>query len=148
MIEYVTTDEGIPELFEALVAFHNEHGIAPLSVEKTLAVVRDVVHNHFAVIARVEGKVAGTIGIFEVELWYADTATCLTDKWLWVAPEHRGKIAVYRALMEAARGIATDMKLPLYISPTHAARREPRTGVERIGSSLGFAPLGSITLMR
>jgi GNAT superfamily N-acetyltransferase len=148
MIEYVTEDEGIPELFEILVKFHGEFGIAPLDIENTLRVVRDVVHNHCAIVARVEGQLVGTFGIIETALWYSARSTVLVDKWLYVVPEHRGKVAVLRALLHAGASFAEEVHLPLYVYPNHSPRREPRTEIERVGVTLRFDPMGSILAVR
>jgi hypothetical protein len=147
-VRYATEDEDVLPLFEFLIEFHGEFGMGAMDVDKAIACIYDVVRNHCAIVVEDEGgRIVGSIGIFETKLWYSDDVI-LTDRWWFIAPEHRGKAVVVRLLLEEARAFAQGVETPLVLWPTHSPKRSPRSEIETIGTALRFDPIGGVYRLR
>lgn len=145
---YATTDDDVLPLWRFLIDFHGEFGMGAMNVEKAIAAIRDVVLNHCAIVVEDAAfEIVGSIGIFETRLWYSDDVI-LTDRWWFIAPEHRGKAAVVRLLLEEAREFAQGVEIPLVLWPTHSPKRSPRSEIETIGTTLRFDPIGGVYRLR
>jgi hypothetical protein len=147
-VRYASTEADVLPLFEFLIAFHGEFGMGGMNPEKAVAHIHDVVMNHAAILVEDEaGRTVGSIGLFRTRLWYSDDVM-LTDRWWFVLPEHRGKSAVVRLLLEEARDFAQAAELALVLWPTHSPKRSPRSEIETIGATLRYDPIGGVYRLR
>lgn len=146
-VRYATSDEDVLPIFELLLRFAAEFGRAPVDPQATVAGVYDIVKNGAALVAEKNGQIVGSIGIFQLTWWYSPQHAFLTDRWLYIVPEHRGGTAVYRALLKEAREVAKSTGLELIIAPNHSPKTAPRTEIGRVGEALRFDPIGSILMV-
>lgn len=127
-IRLAETDDDCNVIFEMLLRFGDEAAEAPVNPVKVAHVVDDIVKNHAAIIAMVDGEPAGTLGIVRCNWWYADDPHgFMMDQWLYVLPEHRGGGAMKAMLAEAAR-IADLAEMKLMIAITNENRRRGLRG--------------------
>lgn len=102
----------VPRVLELLFAMHAETPHAPLSVERTRAMLDHVLANgQVAITLDAGGVPVSTLGLLVEPPWFSDEAW-VRDMWLFVHPEHR-RTPHARALLRCARRFATVLGAPL-----------------------------------
>lgn len=120
------TDASAIELHRFLCVIAGPVLHAPIDPTDSMNGVLEVLKRGFAVTARAEGHLVGSLGIIRPSWWYNRAARFMTDKFFFCYPEFRHH-AGSRMLIEA-HAIATDAGCPLIING-HQKRR---------GNGLGF----------
>lgn len=116
----------------------------PFDIETTAWWTERAIANALALIAETEtGAIAGGLALDEAPPRYSK-APALWDMGFYVLPEHR-KSRAAMLLRDAAKAIAADMGLPLFLgvsSGFQIARQD------KFFTRAGFRPVGSVYLLR
>jgi len=110
--------EDFKKVADLLIGFAAEHSMGSLSAGKydplrgATWIAKNI--DCLALVASVDGKVVGSIGLHETTPWYSDVPY-LTDGWLYVLPEYR-RSAIGVALIEEAKKFAQEKRLPLVLN--------------------------------
>jgi GNAT superfamily N-acetyltransferase len=136
-----TDEESFREIFDLLLAEHDEAGIGALNPEKTAEACFRTLEQGMTLIARDrKGKAIGTMGIAETTFWYGD-APYLQDVWFYVAPKNR-RNTVGTMLLKAARAIADVREMMLFVTIANPNRRQKKTPMGLIAQQAGYLPVG------
>lgn len=97
---------------------------------------------HIMLMAVNDGHLVGYLCIEQMAHWYSD-APFLADFGFYVLPQHRnGSIGL--ALLQEARLIAEQKRLPLYVTINNPSRRRGgHASMERAAALLSFVPAGA-----
>lgn len=102
-------------IFNLLCEMHSEIGEFPLSELKVAEHVNDVLSTGKSVVALIDGKIIGSIGLIGAEPWYS-RSKIITDDWIFVSPKVPKRLSVFRALMAEVKQYAISVHIPLVIS--------------------------------
>lgn len=115
------TDAQAQELHRFLCVISAPALLAPINAADSMNGVLDVLRDGFAVTARLNGHLIGSLGIVRVSFWYNHDAKFMTDRWLFAYPDfhHAG---VGTGMIAEAQAIAYRAGIPLVING-HQKRR-------------------------
>ena len=138
-------ETGFARTFELLRMLHAETPHAQLSLPKLHQGLADVIEQGVVVVSVTRaGELAGTVGLAEESPWFSDDRW-LSDRFFFVHPRHR-RTPHARCLLDAARLVARDMKLPLHMAVTGYGDRT--AGKVRLFSRALGEPCGAIWIVR
>jgi GNAT superfamily N-acetyltransferase len=104
-----------------------------------MATIWDTVRHGAALMAIVEGRLAGYLGLWKSRYDYS-VESFLHDRGFYVLPAHRGG-AVGAALLREARAIAEEAGMTLKIIDTNPTKNRRRAVT---GQIIGFRPAGRV----
>lgn len=118
-------------------------GVA-VDVEKGVREILDVLNRGVGWIVYDErDELAGSIGLFRTEWWFATGAFYWTNLWWFVRPDMRSE-AVNEMIMEEVRWLAEDQKEIVRLFADRNTPQRARSQVARVGESLRYIPAGPI----
>ena len=120
----LATFEDVPEIYELLLAMHEEVGLATLAPLKVLQTIEAVLANGFVMLATKGEQVIGAVGLDVREWWYSNDSY-LGDRWTFVHPDHRSPTTAPRLLAKALE-VADKTGLPVVmgvLSPHDVERK-------------------------
>lgn len=136
-----TDEQSFRDIFDLLLAEHEEAGIVPLNAEKTAEFCYRTLEQGMTLIARdKKGKAIGSMGIVNQSFWYSD-APCLQDVWLYVAPKNR-RSTVGKMLLKGARAIADARNAPLFVTIANPNRPQKKRTIGLTAQHAGYVPVG------
>ena len=141
-IEIAANDEKtFCDVFDLLVEFHGEGGYAPLDRGDAARNAYAMITEGMTLIARDDdGTIIGTLAITEMKFWYSKSRF-LRDAWFYVKPEHRRRSAGLE-LMRAAKKIADEKNMLLFIDVNNPDRRPKKTKMTLACQTAGYVPIG------
>ena len=141
-IEVAGSDEAtFCEVFGLLIEFHREGGLAPLDLDDMSRNAYLTLTEGMTLLARDDnGAIIGTLALHEVKFWYSKTHH-LRDAWFYVKPQYRGG-EVGKDLMQAAKSIADDKNMLLFIDVNNPDRRPKKTKATLVCQTAGYVPIG------
>lgn len=129
------------EIFALLIEFHREGGLAPLDLDDMSRNAYLTLTEGMTLVARDDdGAIAGMLALHDVKFWYSKTHH-LRDAWFYVKPQYRGG-DVGKELMQAAKKIADDKAMLLFIDVNNPDRRPKRTKALISCQTAGYVPIG------
>jgi len=129
------------EVFALLIEFHREGGLAPLDLDDMSRNAYLTLTEGMTLVARDDdGAIAGMLALHDVKFWYSKTHH-LRDAWFYVKPQYRGG-DVGKELMQAAKKIADDKAMLLFIDVNNPDRRPKRTKALISCQTAGYVPIG------
>lgn len=96
--------EDFVKIFELLRRMHEEIGFGPINGEKAAQRIAAVLEDGTALLAELDGKIVGSIGLQVSNPWYTDTGF-IGDLWTYVIPQARSTRAAF-LLIEAAKRLS------------------------------------------
>ena len=141
-IEVAGSDEAtFCEVFGLLIEFHREGGLAPLDLDDASRNTYLTLTEGMTLVARDDnGAIIGMLALHELKFWYSK-ARHLRDAWFYVKPQYRGG-DIGKDLMQAAKKIADDKNMILFIDVSNPDRRPKRTKATLACQTAGYVPIG------
>jgi len=103
-IRFAEVDDDVIAIHQFLLVVAAPHLWGSIGVEKSLAEILRVAKTEAAIMAIIDGKLVGTMGIIKAVWWYGDDEF-LTDRWNFVLPQfHHTEVEV--ALKREAMALA------------------------------------------
>lgn len=128
-------------IFKFLMGLHSEVGIGTPNPGKAMQGIYERLRDGAVVHAERDGELVGSIGLYETDVWYADS-TILVEQWAYVSPAERDGEALRFLLNVVARTAdALGSFVNVNINNPHR-KRVPHTRLERIGAALSYQPSG------
>lgn len=131
MLRFATGHDLIP-LLRLLERMHAEIGLFMLDRQKVRAEVENAISERLVhVLTKGDGQIIGSIGLMVWEPWYSSDK-CLSDRWIFLAPEHRSYrsfVALIRCAAERAEALCMPLVVSLY-STKDTERKERLFGRE------------------
>lgn len=115
------TDEAAIELHRFLCIIAGPVLHAPINAVDSMNGVIEVLKKGFAVTARADGHLVGSLGIIRPAWWYNRAARFMTDRFFFVLPEFRHHVG--GQMLVEAHAIAADAGCPLIINGHQKRRR-------------------------
>ena len=111
---------------------HEEIGLFSIDKVKVKAEVAEAIDGHLVhVITKGDGQIVGSIGLMLWEPWYSSDK-CLSDRWIFIVPEHRNYrafLSLIRCAAERAEALCVPLVVSLY-STKDTERKERLFGRE------------------
>lgn len=95
------TDASAIELHRYLCLISGPALLAPIDPQDSMNGVLDVLKSGFAVTARADGHLVGSLGVIRVPFYYNRKFFFMTDRWYFSYPEFRNTSVGARMLLEA-----------------------------------------------
>jgi GNAT superfamily N-acetyltransferase len=129
------------EVFELLLEEYREVSHIRFSPDKTAKAAYRVLAEGMTFLVRApDGTPAGTLGLSEMEYWFADE-TFLQDRWFYVRPAYRGG-EYGKALIRAAKDEAERLGKIVYLTIQNPDRRAKTHRMMLESQECGFVPFG------
>lgn len=119
-IRFAESDTDVLGVYMFLLATAGESLLGSVDEEKSIAEISRVQRDGASLLAFVDGKLAGVMGLMKVEWWYGDDSF-ITNRWFFILPDLKFKGVGARLLAEA-KIISTQADLPLVIIGHKRAR--------------------------
>lgn len=100
--------------------------LAPIDAIESMRGVEEVVKEHAAIIAEIDGEIVGSLGLLSVRWWYAAEARFLTDRWFFCFPAVRN-LGVGVLMLAEASALGTKTNQDVVING-HMRRRLAHVG--------------------
>lgn len=119
-VRFGESDKDVLGVYMFLLATAGESLLGAVDEEKALTEIARVQRDGASLLAFVDGKLAGVMGLMKVEWWYGDDSF-ITNRWFFILPDLKFKGVGARLLAEA-RVISTEADLKLVIIGHKRAR--------------------------
>lgn len=131
----------ISALTAMLVEMHQQTELPtpPISSEKMIAKINEVIHKGVVFVAIEENRLVGSVGGMVGQDWWSDQKF-LADNWFYVSPDHR-KSSIALKLIKNFIEVANDAKLPVRLGHIFSGDIDRK---DKLFEKLGMIKAGSV----